>query len=372
MYRLSTYIVRQILVWQVIALAGLTLAFLITQLLRVLPVFAGAGAGVLESATAIGLLLVPVATWSITPAFAIAVFSTAGRMGADGELTAVDACGLSRHRLALGPIALATVIFVISAWLWLDAAPRAQRHLRAIATDIAARALAGRLEPNRFISPMSGVTFFADARETDGSLRGVFLEDARETDRPVQFVASRAVLGLAPDHRTLAIRFDSGSAFYPTYSAGGQPAALSFDRLEIEIPFAEELEQRLDFLPALLAVSTPRLLGKAPPGVSPNEWSYALWRRVAGPFGFLSLSLLAGFLAFGVTWRRCGLAVAFAAALFLLYHLLCRLGESLMYSQLIGALEAAALPVVLVVLAIVVLFVVFGAAAAKSESNVRH
>ncbi|MCP4604037.1 MAG: YjgP/YjgQ family permease [Proteobacteria bacterium] len=345
MYRIANYIVCQIIPWQILALVGVILAFVTTQLLRVMPVFAGAGAGVFEAAYALGLLLVPVTTWALTPAFLVAVFSTAGRMSADGELTALDASGLSRARLAIGPAVLALMISFLSAWLWLDAAPRSQIALRSVAVDLAIRALAGQIEPGRFFSPLSGITFFADSKNQERGYKGVFLEDARNPDRPVQIVAKDARIQPDPSRWILSVYLENGTAFYP---ADDTHAAVSFESLIIEVPLTAEIERRLDFFPYLLAVPTGRLMGPTLPGIASCDWHFALWRRVAGPLGFIVLSLLSVLLAFGVTWRRRGIAVAVAAVLFLMFHLLCRLGESLMQAQVLGAFSAALLPVLAV------------------------
>ncbi|MCP4676794.1 MAG: YjgP/YjgQ family permease [Deltaproteobacteria bacterium] len=356
MYRISLYIVSQILPWQVLALFGMILAFLTTQLLRVAPVFAGAGAGVLDLAGALGLLLVPVAGWALTPAFVIAVFAAAGRMSADGELTALDASGLSRRRLATGPVALAVCMSVLSAWLWLDAAPRSQAALRATAMRLAGRALGGRIEPGQFTSPLPGITILADAREPDGVFKGVFLEDARDKESQTQFVAKSARI-TTDGQGVFKAHLGQGSAFYSSNHHKVRPMAISFRDLTLEVPVGIELERRLDFLPRLFAVSTPSLLAPPPPGVGLNEWRFALWRRVAGPLGFLVVALVATMLAFGTDWRRRGVAVAVAAVLFLTFHLLHRFAEVLMQTGILDAPIAAMLPALTVSTGLVVLMI---------------
>ena len=71
------------------------------------------------------------------------------------------------------------------------------------------------------------------------------------------------------------------------------------------------------------------------------QWGFALWRRVAGPLGFITLAIVAIWLAFNTTWESRGALLALATALFLVYHLLCRVGESLMQTDLMGARLAA-------------------------------
>ena len=129
MLRLGLYIVRQMLPWMGASLFGAVVVFLASQLLRIAPVFAGAHAGASELAAALGLLVIPVIGWALTPAFAISIFAVAGGMSARGEITALDSAGIDRSRLIVGPCLLGLLMTAASAWIWLEAAPR-QRSSR--------------------------------------------------------------------------------------------------------------------------------------------------------------------------------------------------------------------------------------------------
>ena len=59
----------------------------------------------------------------------------------------------------------------------------------------------------------------------------------------------------------------------------------------------------------------------------------------------IMINLVAIVLAFNTTWRSRGTLLVLATVLFFAYHLLCRIGESLMQANLIGARLAALLPV---------------------------
>jgi lipopolysaccharide export LptBFGC system permease protein LptF len=346
MFRLATYIGRQLLPWLALALGGAILLFLVTQLLRVAPVFAGAGAGAAETGRALALLAVPVIGWALTPAFAVAVFAVAGRMSADGELAALDSAGLARSAALAGPSLLAVPVAALSAWVWLEAAPASQAELRALAARLAGRALAGRVEPGRFLAPAPGLSLYADAREGD-VYRGVLIEDACDPDRAVRVAAGEARVGFDEGEESLVLAARRGTAFL-SFGAGSGPSAVSFGALEVRVPVGGELAERLGFLPPDMAIPTAGLLGPRRSGFTAAQWSYALWRRVAGPLGFAALAIVSIGLAFGGSWRRQGPAVAAAAALFLAYHLLGRAGESLMQAQGLPPVVAALGPAALV------------------------
>jgi lipopolysaccharide export LptBFGC system permease protein LptF len=354
-FRLVRYLLRQLVPWLAIAVVGAALLFLTTQLVRVVPVFVGAGASPLELASGLGLLLVPVLGWSLTPAFAVAVFAVVGRMDAEGELTALDAAGVGRLRVASAPLLAAGVLTALAAWIWLDAGPRSQVALRAMADELAGRAIAGQIRPGRFVEPVAGIVVFAE-RGADGVYQGVLIEDARSDSRAIRLVAreAEARYDLATHHLELELR--DGSAFIDDGS-GAAPVAVGFGRLQLGASAVEEIGSRLGFLPWLMAVPTSRLVsGPRPRGVDRAEWGFALWRRIAGPCGLLALAVAATVLALGGRWRNRGLAVAAAGGLFLAYHLLCRLGESLALDGILDPAIAATGPAA----AVLVLSVVLG------------
>ena len=325
-FRLVRYVLRQLAPWLCIAVLGAVLLFLTTQLVRVVPVFVGAGASPRELATALGLLLVPVLGWSLTPAFALAVFAVVGRMDAEGELTALDAAGIGRLRLALAPMPAVLALAALAGWIWLDAGPRSQAALRAMADRLAGRAIAGQVRAGRFVEPIPGVTIYADRGEA-GHCEGVMIEDTRDVSRSTRLVAREAEVGYDPESRLLELELRDGSAFIGDGSSA-VPLAIGFEQIRIGASAIDEIASRLGFLPWLMAVPTSRLVtGPRAGGVAEAEWGFALWRRVAGPCGFVALALTATILALGGRWRNRGLAVAAAGGLFLAYHLLCRLGE---------------------------------------------
>jgi lipopolysaccharide export LptBFGC system permease protein LptF len=334
-FRLIRYLLRQLAPWLCIAVAGAVLLFLTTQLVRVVPVFVGAGASPVELVSALGLLLVPVLGWSLTPAFVLAVFAVVGRMDAEGELTALDAAGIGRLRLALAPLPAAIALAALAGWIWLEAGPSSQAALREMAGRLAGRAIAGQISAGRFVEPMPGVTIYADRGEA-GRYRGVMIEDTRDDSRSTRLVAREAEVGYNPKTRRLELDLRDGTAFI-RHGTGAAPLAMGFDQLRVAASAIDEITARLGFLPWLMSVPTSRLFaGPRADGVEEGEWGFALWRRVAGPCGFASLALAATVLALGGRWRNRGLAVAAAGGLFLAYHLFCRLGESL---ALAGAVE---------------------------------
>jgi lipopolysaccharide export LptBFGC system permease protein LptF len=347
--RIGLYIARQMLPWAAASLACAALLFIVTQLLRIAPILLGADATAGEIARDLSLLLVPVSAFALSPAFAVAVFAVGGRMSEDGELAALDAAGVPRAATALGPLAVAFVFALGSAALWLVASPAACRILRDDAIRLSGRAVEGRIVPGRFAEPIPGVTVFADA--VDGRrLEGVLVDDARDPARSIQIAAASAELR-GGGEGALAVAFEKGDAFVAGTAGGGGPVSIRFESLELHAPSSGAAGAIDAFLPETFARGTSALLGPPPPEVEPSEWRFALWRRIAGPLGFLALAAASTGLAFAVPWRRRGFAIGIAALLFLGFHATGRLAEQLLAEGSLGPAAAALAPGVTIVAA---------------------
>jgi len=340
MVRLAAYLVRMMAPWLALSLMGAAVVFVASQAVRVAPVFMGLDHGAWRIAQAIGLLLVPVTGWALTPAFAIGVLAVFGRMSAGGEQLALDGAGIPRWKCAAGPAILALVLAAASGWIWLDASWRSQGALRELSLEMAGEALVGRFAEGSFMSPARGITFFAGEGDgRDGEFGAVMIEDARDPARSRQIFARRAALDFDPGAAGVAIRMEDGRMFVEP-GLDGRPAAIGFEELEVFLDVSGELEESTGFIPRLMSVPTARLAGGDLGGLC----GFAFWRRVAGPVGFLAVAFAALVLALVPRWRRTWSATVAGGGLFAAYHILGRLAEPLATEEAAGPAAAAFLP----------------------------
>lgn len=351
MVRLAAYVIRMMVPWLALSLVGAAVVFVASQAVRVTPVFMGLHDSGLRIAAALGLLLVPVTGWALTPAFAIGVMATFGRMSARGEQTALDAAGVPRWRCAVGPALLAVVLVAASAWIWLDASWRSQAMLRRMALDMAGEALVGRMEEGRFLQPVKGITFFA--RESrGGSFRSVMLEDARDPDRVRQVFGGEASVEFDSTRREVRVGLSDGRVFMQP-GPGGTPGTMRFAKMSLTIPVGDELFTATGFIPDTMSEPTSRLMS----GELSGRRGFELLRRFAGPVGLAAIALACLVLALGPRWRRGWSATAAGGAVFAGYHVLARLCESLVETGDRGAFLAAFAPSVAVLFVTVVMVV---------------
>ena len=182
------YVLRRLLPWTAVCWFGASVLTLTTQLLRTASVFAGAPFS--DTLRISALLSVPLAAFSMAPAFLAALFITAVKMGDDGELLAADALGLRRRHVQMLLICFAFAAALLNGVLWWSAAPSAMREARQIAVAALRTAAETGLTPGRFHHPLPGVSFFAEKRSATGVFEGVFI--AQQTHGASFEAASRS------------------------------------------------------------------------------------------------------------------------------------------------------------------------------------
>ncbi|HXV87154.1 MAG TPA: LptF/LptG family permease, partial [Gemmatimonadales bacterium] len=197
---LSRYIVRQHAAPFVFALSALTAFQLLNQIARRFGDLVGKGLpwGVIIE---VFVLSVPfIVTTTLSMAVLIAVLYTVGRLGADHELTAMRASGVSLGRIMVPLLTAGTVVTVL-AFLFSDQVlPRSNHQLRTLLTDI------GRKKP----------TFGLKEQAINEVQRGRLFLRAARIDQSNSHLREVTIYDLADQQRKRIIRADSGRmAFTP-------------------------------------------------------------------------------------------------------------------------------------------------------------
>jgi lipopolysaccharide export system permease protein len=161
-------------------LGSLTLVVWLDTVVRDLDLMTNQGQTALEF---LGLmsLAIPQLILIIAPiALVVAAAHTLNRLATDSELIVLNAAGMSPWRLfrsflAAGGV-VAALVLLLSAYI----SPLCLRELRSIAARVRADFVANIIQPGRFIPLEHGLTFHIRARQKDGILLGVFLDDRRD------------------------------------------------------------------------------------------------------------------------------------------------------------------------------------------------
>ncbi|MGH6816043.1 MAG: LptF/LptG family permease [Hyphomicrobiaceae bacterium] len=125
-------------------------------------------------------------------ALLIATIHTLNRLNGDSELIVLTASGAPIRRVAQPLLALAVILAAAIALVNHYVAPWSLRLLRDLVIQVRTDLIAQVLQPGRFSSPETGLTFHIRDRSLDGELRGLLVHDARERKQAVSYLADRA------------------------------------------------------------------------------------------------------------------------------------------------------------------------------------
>jgi len=322
------------------ALFGLTTVVLTQNLLELSDLFVNRG---LSGAT-VSLIAfyqaVPTATLVLPFAVLMGCLVALGRMGADLEILALEASGVTAARLVWPFVAFAGAMTLLSAGLSLSGAPWTNRSLDRVFVEIS-------LEKPWSQVQQGIVTRFGDwqleAREVNARgdrLKGVllWLPDIGQT-----VFARYGRIDTVEDGAT-EISLQEGRV---VLSAEEGPKTLTFDELTMRLPESGEILRTVeDELPGLsIAELSERSSAFVPsPTQRLSRAAIEFHRRFAMPFA----TLIFGVLAVPLFLVRTNFSRAAGGVLGLLctisYYGLIQLGEGLAQSELIGVAAAVWLP----------------------------
>lgn len=201
---ISRYIFRQTATALVMILLTLTLIVWMTMALREIDVMTDQGQGFLIFLQ-ITLLALPNLIAVVAPvALLISSIHVLNRLNNDSGIIILTAAGatiwrLMRPFLALGTIVFAFV-FVSNAYL----SPQSLRMLRDYVIEIRTDLISQVIQPGNFISPEAGLTFHIRGRDAGGTLRGLMVNDARDPEQTITYLADRGQV-LKQDGRSFLV-----------------------------------------------------------------------------------------------------------------------------------------------------------------------
>lgn len=287
----------------------------------------------------IWLLFPTVLPYALPMGVLTGVLMTFGRMGADGEVTAMKSAGLSLWRIAL-PVWFATgFLALVAAWLNLQAGPDSEDGFQRILVGAAGSNPAGVIVPGKLNRQFKGLLIRAEAKEGD-VLKGFRLWQLDANGRIRQtMVAETARLAVAVDGNGVSVlrvnlshaRLSSRDAnddldFRPASFTSANEAVLDFPREESgHAVYVKRL--RMMTAGELIAAMDQgwQLPPDAPAADKAREvmqLKVQLMFRVATAMSVFSLSLLAVPLAVTVARSETNVNAAMALGMALTYYLM--------------------------------------------------
>jgi len=210
---LDRYILRQTFAPFLFALAALTSILLLNQIARRLPKLVGKGLpwGVIGEVFALTIPFIVVMT--LPMALLLAILYAFTHLGADSEITAMKASGISIRQM-LAPVLLAGMLMTAVTFYITDQIhPRSNARLKALISDIARKKPTLELA-EQVINPIPPSTMFLRAGRVEansGHLKDVAIYDLGEADSRRIIYADSGLIGYAPDGVDVRLRLWHGT-----------------------------------------------------------------------------------------------------------------------------------------------------------------
>lgn len=255
MHQLTRYILAQLAVMAGLVTVALTLAIWLAQSLRFVDFMVNRGLPASQFLQFI-LLLMPSFLGIVMPiATVVAIFFVYHRLGQESELVVMRASGVSTLALAKPALMLTAAVTLLAYLISFYFLPLSYRNFKDFQNDIA-RSYATVLIQEGIFNPIGGrITVYVRARDPDGSLRGIIVQDDRDRERPVTLIAERGALVRKGDESRVLLLNGSRQELV---RSTGEVTNLGFDRYTVDLtplsgPRSERWRSPQErFLPELL------------------------------------------------------------------------------------------------------------------------
>jgi len=211
---LSLYVMLETLAYCGLAFFLLTLVMLTQNLLKRLDKLSLIGMTNEDLRVVVECILPIAVSYSIPLAFLIGILLSVRRFGADGEIRAIAAAGISPRVFLFPYLALGLVATIAFGWLLTSVEHESRRELVQLFKTAAARGAI--LEPGVFrqIGPR---LVFVEGRDRDGTLHGIMILDQSQSDRPFRVFADRGRFRFDEEHSEIELELSNGDLhFAPT------------------------------------------------------------------------------------------------------------------------------------------------------------
>jgi lipopolysaccharide export system permease protein len=299
--RLDAYVFRQLLFALLGVTGGLTALIWLTQSLRFVELVVDHGLSLVVFLELTGLL-VPGFVAVILPITTFVVVQFVyQRLAGDRELTVMRAAGLSPLALARPALALALLAALAGYALNLWIVPASMGAFRDFQWEIRNQIAAFLLQEGVFTEAAPGLTVYVRARDLDGALRGVLIDDARHPPEHATILAER---GRLEQTRTgPQVVLEDGSR-QEIDTRTGRLNILTFKENTIDLADETQPGARV---PDMTEVSLGTLLDPHPanPKDAPR-WIAEAHKRLTAPLTAISYALVALCAVLTGTFRRHG------------------------------------------------------------------
>lgn len=301
--RIDKYVFSQLLLALALVTLGLVALIWLTQSLRFIQIIVSRGLSPVAFLK-LTFLLVPSFVATILPitCFIVVLFVYA-RLAGDRELTVMRAAGMSDVTLARPALAIAAAVTLLCYFLNIILVPASLSQFRTYEYEIRNQIAAFLLEPGVFTTVSSGVTVYVQSRGQDNSLRGILIEDARQSASPATILARSGQLNVTPQGPVIDLEHGSREQVDPktglldllTFEQNTINLAQSSKNAAIDKSDAAEAPMADLFHPNASLDAAQR-----------SKWLIEAQRRLSAPLTVIGFTLIGLLATLGGAFRRHG------------------------------------------------------------------
>ncbi len=324
------YVIRQLLIPFFLGVLVFTFIFIIPEVMEYAESFIAKGVSPLVIVQAMARLVPYALGLTIPTSLLMALLVAFGRLSADREFVAMQACGISLMRL-LRPVGLVSVAcWAATSYIYLYAIPDNNQAFRDIVFNVAASRAEGEVKPRVFYDDFPNVVLYVrEVSQTGAGWKGVFMADTRPGQAPATYLARQGHLVVDRVRQRVDVVLEDGSQH--TVGSPGDYSVTTFEKILLSINPATMFPggNPKGDNEMTIAELRERIAEQEKKGDSTHNQYMAIHRKFAFPVACLVFGVIG--LALGASNRRDGMlgSFVFALAVVFAYYVPLILGPSL-------------------------------------------
>jgi LPS export ABC transporter permease LptG/LPS export ABC transporter permease LptF len=309
---LDRYLVREIVLPFSLVLTGLTFALMMPPILQQAAALIAKGVRWSIVLQVLVTLMPQALGVTIPMALLLGILIGLGRLSADREFVALQACGVSLFRL-LRPLALlAGLATAATLYVMIVALPDANQRFREITFNVVAQQSEGDVQPRVFFTTFPNRTIYVRDIPQTGGWREVFLADSTQPGQSDVYFAQQGRLIIDRAKRTVMLELVQGTRHTTYPSKPDVSEVSSFEQLVLNMD-ADAVFPRTTILKGdnekTIAELRASLAEKRQRGEPYNGELFTIQQKFAIPGACVVFTLIG--LALGVTNRKDGKLAGF-------------------------------------------------------------
>src|SRR5262245_2109512 len=172
---------------------------------------------------------------TIPMALLLGILIGLGRLSADREFVALQACGVSIFRVMRPIVVLSLASWAATAWVMIVALPSANQTFRNITFNVIASKAESDIKPRVFFDQFPNRVLYVRDAPPGGGWRDVFLADATRNSETTAYFARQGRLNLGRVKQTVELVVDEGTRQTTFADKPEEDEGSSFDRLVLNM-----------------------------------------------------------------------------------------------------------------------------------------